>query len=91
MEKFINQLCHETFGEFRDAMWGEALDGDLIKKAREAETETFKKHGVFEKVPLEEHWRVIGKAPVGVSGSTRTWAIRRSWSAGADWWRRRLR
>ncbi len=27
--------------------------------------ETFKKHGVYEKVLLEEHWRVAVKAPVG--------------------------
>ncbi len=42
------------------------MAGELIKKAREAEMETFKKHGVYEKVPLEEHWRVTGKALVGV-------------------------
>ncbi len=42
------------------------MGGELIKKAREVEMETFKKHGVYEKVPLEECWRVTGKAPVGV-------------------------
>ena len=54
MEKFINQLCDETFGELHDAISGEVLDGELIKKAREAEMETFKKRGVYEKAPLEE-------------------------------------
>jgi hypothetical protein len=38
----------------------------LIEKAREAEMETFKKHWVYEKVPLEERWRVTGKAPAGI-------------------------
>ncbi len=67
VEKFINELCDETFGEFYDAISGEGLDGELmIKKAREADVETLKKHGVCEKVPLEECWRVIGKAPEGV-------------------------
>ncbi len=28
--------------------------------------ETFKKHEVYEKVPLEECWKVTGRAPVGV-------------------------
>ncbi len=54
--KFINQLCDETFGEFYDTISGEVLDVELVKKAREAEMETFKKHGVYEKAPLEECW-----------------------------------
>ena len=66
VEKFINQLCEETFGEFYDAISGEVLDEELIKKAREAEMQTFRKHGVYEKVPLEECWKTTGKAPVGV-------------------------
>ncbi len=56
MEKFINQLSEETLGESYDPISGEVLDVDLIKKAREAEMETLKRHGVCEKVPLEE-WR----------------------------------
>ena len=35
VEKFINQVCVETFGEFYDAIFGEVLDGELIEKARE--------------------------------------------------------
>ena len=27
--------------------------------------ETFKKHGVYEKVPIEECWKETGKGPVG--------------------------
>ena len=57
VEKFVNQLCEETFGEFYDAISGEVLDVELIKKAREAEMETLKKHGMYEEVPLQECWR----------------------------------
>ncbi len=38
----------------------------MIEKAREAETRTLKEHGVYEKVPVEECWRVAGKARAGV-------------------------
>ncbi len=66
VEKLINQLREETFGKFYDAISGEVLNGVLIKKAREAEMETFKKNGVYEKVLLEERWRVTGKALLAV-------------------------
>ncbi len=62
VEKLINQLCEETVGESYDAISGEVSDGELIKNAREVEMETFKKPGVYEKAPLEEGWRVAGKA-----------------------------
>ncbi len=64
VEKLISQLCEGTFGEFYDAVSGEVLGSELIKKAREAGMETFRKHEVCEKVPLEEFWRVFGRAPV---------------------------
>ncbi len=54
------------FGKFSDAMSGEALDGEVITKAREVEMDTYKKHEVCEKVSLEECWRIAGRAPVGV-------------------------
>ncbi len=53
MQKFINQLCEETVGEFYDAISGEVLADELIENAREIEMDTFKKHGVYEKFPLE--------------------------------------
>ncbi len=37
VEKFIDQLREETFGEVYDAISGEVLDSELIEKAREAE------------------------------------------------------
>ncbi len=66
MEKIINQLGAETFGEFWDAISGEVLDGELFEKAEEAEMETFKMHEVCEKVLLEERGKIIGRASVGV-------------------------
>ena len=42
MENFINQLSEETFGEFFDAISGEGLDSELIKKARK-ESLTFER------------------------------------------------
>ncbi len=56
MEKFIAQLGEETFGEFYEAISGEVLDGELIKKASDVDLETLKKRGAQEKVPLEECW-----------------------------------
>ncbi len=49
-----------------DASSGEVLDGELTKIPRNVEMETFKKHGLYQKVPLEECWRVTGKSPTGV-------------------------
>jgi hypothetical protein len=66
VEKFIDQLCEETFGDVYDAISGEVLGGELINKAREVEMQMFKKHGAYGKVPLEECWRVTGAATVGV-------------------------
>ena len=39
---------------------------ELVEAARKVEMETFKKHGVYEKVPIEECWKETGKGPVGV-------------------------
>ena len=39
---------------------------ELVDAARKAEMEMFKKHGVCEKVPIEESWESAGKAPVWV-------------------------
>ncbi len=61
VEKFIHRLSEETFGQFYDAISGEVLGSELIKKAREAEMGTFRMHEVYEKAPLEECWKVIGE------------------------------
>ncbi len=45
----FNQMCEETFGEFSDAISGEVLDGEVTKRAREVEMDTFKKHEAYER------------------------------------------
>ena len=42
------------------------MGDDLVKEARRIEMETFKKHGVYTKVPIEECWRETNKVPIGV-------------------------
>ncbi len=49
-----------------DAISGEALGGELIKKARQVEMVTFKKDEVYEKVSSDEGWRITRRALVGV-------------------------
>ena len=49
-----------------DAISGEAINKELVDAARKVEMETLKKHGVYEKVPIEECWKSVGKALVGV-------------------------
>ncbi len=44
----------------------ELMDKELVDAARTVEAETFKKHGVCEKVPIEERWKNAGKSPAGV-------------------------
>ncbi len=55
--EILNVLDHSEITY--DSSLGEALDSGLVKAASE-------KHGVCEKVPLEECWRVAGKGPIGV-------------------------
>jgi hypothetical protein len=58
----------QSLGEqakFWDDMSGEELEGEGVRKAREEEMEEFKKHEVYEKVPLSECWEKTGKYPIG--------------------------
>ncbi len=64
--ELINSTHEEAEEMSYDAISGEALGGELIREAREAEVETFKKHGVCEKAPTEERWGTAGTGPVGV-------------------------
>ena len=57
------QLYEDQSEEYYDAISGEQLDREMSNKAREVEMETYKKHGVYEKAPVEECWRVTGRAP----------------------------
>ncbi len=50
-----------------DAISGEVMIKELVAEAaRKIEMETVKKHGVCERVPMEECWESTGKAPVEV-------------------------
>ncbi len=49
-----------------DDLSGKELDPTLAKEARKEELEEYKKHGVYEKVDIEECWDATGKAPIGV-------------------------
>ncbi len=65
--EFINSTRGEYEEEsYHDAISGEAMIKELVDAARKVEMETFRKHGVYEKMPLEECWKNAGKALVGV-------------------------
>ena len=46
-------------------MSGKQLDADLVKAARTEEMKEVMKHQVYIKVPIDECYRVTGKAPIG--------------------------
>ena len=64
-----SEALHEQDGEFLEA-WddvsGQALDPQLMMKARRDEIAYFKEMGVYEKVDIAEAWRETGKAPIAV-------------------------
>ncbi len=65
--EIINSTWKEYEAElYYDAISGELMIKELVEAARKAEMETFQKHGVNEKVPIEECWKETGKGPVGV-------------------------
>ena len=51
--------------EFYDNLSGEWLDPGMVREARKTEMEEVEKHGVYEKVPLEECYKETGKPPIG--------------------------
>ncbi len=50
-----------------DAISGEVVIKELVEAPRKVETETYKKHGEYEKAPIVECRKSTGKAPVGVN------------------------
>ena len=58
--------------KFWDDLSGEALDAELVRKARCDEMQQFVKHNVFVKVPIEECFKVAGKTPLVRGGWTST-------------------
>ena len=64
--EFINSTWKEYEEKlYYDAISGELMIKELVEAPRKVEMETFRKQEVYEEVPLEEWWKVIGKAPVG--------------------------
>ena len=55
----------EQWGEFYDVS-GNPLESSRVRAARREEIDEFKRRGVYTKVPVEECWRVTGRAPIGV-------------------------
>ncbi len=52
--------------EYWDDLSGKKLDAALVEIARKDELDECRKHGVYEKVPIEECWELAGKNPIGV-------------------------
>ena len=60
-------ICPEEVHKiYWDDVASQPLDQKLVKKAKAAEMEEFKKHNVYTKVPIEEAWEAMKKAPIGV-------------------------
>lgn len=51
--------------EYWDDLSGKRLKAELVRRAREQEMNEFRKHGVFEKVDIQQCWGSTGKEPIG--------------------------
>ena len=70
-DEWSYEFINSTWKEYEEEMYCDAISGELMIKelaeeGREVELETFRKHGVYERVPIEKCWKETGKAPVGV-------------------------
>ena len=61
----LHERCSDNL-EAYDGLTGDALDPELMKKARKEDILYFKKMGVYDKAEVEECYKVIGKAPIAV-------------------------
>ena len=61
----LHERCSDNLEAYDDLI-GDALDPELMKKARKEEIIYFKKMGVYDKVEVEECYKVTGKAPIAV-------------------------
>ena len=64
----LGMICPTEEGgeEAWDDVTGKRLRIDGVRRARNEEIIEFKKHGVYIKVPIEECYRVTGKAPLKI-------------------------
>ena len=49
-----------------DDLSGKPLNPERVKKARREEMEEFRKHGVYNKIPVGRAWEATGKKPIAV-------------------------
>ncbi len=73
-DESVFEFINSTWKEHEEELYYDAIPGDLMIKelvvaARKVEMETFKKHGVYEKVPIEECWKETGKVLVWVDAN----------------------
>ena len=61
----VDQTEKGQWGEFFDVN-GNPLESRLVREARQEEVQEIIRRGVYSKVPLEECYRVTGKALVGI-------------------------
>ena len=64
-----SEALHERCGdglEAYDDLTGDVLDPEMMKKARKEEIEYFRQMGVYDKVEIEESFKITGKAPIAV-------------------------
>ena len=60
--KELSSLMHE--GQYWDDVKSGWLPNDLVEAARKEELKYIRQHGVYEKVPRDEAWRVTSKPPI---------------------------
>ena len=60
-----DDFVDEHLSEYVDDLSGASLDPRLVIKARREEIDTFKAHGVYKKVPIQECIDATGKKPIG--------------------------
>ena len=52
-------------GHFIDDMSGQTLDTGLVIEARKEQMNKYMQHNAYDKVPIEEAWKISGKGPIG--------------------------
>ena len=64
-EMAIGVVHSQGIRQYWDDLSGKPLIPELVEKARLEELGEIAKHGVYEKVPLDECWKFMGKPPIG--------------------------
>ena len=62
----LNAVYKQGESVIRDALTGQALDPELVRKARRAELDYFESKNVWFKKPREDAFRKMGKSPITV-------------------------